>query len=137
MISGTLWGVTRSLVWCGLAALSAAVLAVAAGAAAATAGSVRVTRLSPLTVNGSSFAPRSRHVVVARGGGRVETRLVTTGRGGPFVGRFPLGADPCSSGFTIVARRRGLTEAEATTKLVARSCMPAGKNPGGGPPPAP
>ena len=87
--------------------------------------SLRVTRLSPLVVSGSSFSHAERLVVRVASAGRTESHSLRTSASGTFTSTFALHIDPCLAGTTISVRRAGRSATLVQLKLPARACAPA------------
>jgi hypothetical protein len=120
-------GVNRLLLLIGAVALIAQ-----AGASAATVRtqpSLIVEHYAPLTVVGTAFAGGARYVVSAKSSSATETRTVRATAAGRIVARFTLKVDRCVGGVAIAVRLPGRSAAVATTKLVARACLPPDRRP--------
>jgi hypothetical protein len=108
------------------ASITAIVALLAASAAAgATHPTLRVVRMNPLVVRGSSFHPSERVRVTLRFRTTIRMRSTRTSRTGTF--SVDLGAvagyDPCNDSLAVSAM--GATGDRAAVKIPQRMCPPA------------
>jgi hypothetical protein len=94
-----------------LTALAVALVALSAGIALATTGTapraaqLSLVRLSPMTVSGHDFAPRS-HLRLVLTAASTYTRRVTASARGAFTAAFPVAVDRCMGWFVTAYRGR-------------------------------
>jgi hypothetical protein len=104
-------------------------LGVAAAAAAQDRPALKVKRVAPLTVAGSTFRPTTRVAVTAGGSGSTQKRVARVQADGSFSVAFAFRYDPCSAPLVVVARTIGGNGPTARLKLPERMCPPTDKRP--------